>query len=143
MKKRKNFKINNLLWPGVVLAGLVLAAIWTNAGFLHDAPAQYNAPGFVQGPLLEAPAVVPRAEAAASPTTALMVQEGISRVVAMVRPAVVGVSRLANPMTGSPKTMWVPVHINWFPGSRGWNSYSNAMKDTGARDQKSRKWSIK
>ena len=92
MKKNKNFKIKNFFWPGVILIILVLGALWTNAGFVQDTP-QLN-PVQAFNPLLQEPAPAVLQGDVSSPGTALLVQEGISQVVAMVRPAVVAVARL-------------------------------------------------
>jgi len=94
MKKNTNFNIKNFFWPGVVLVLLVLGALWPNAGFVQDSP-QLN-PAQTFNPLLQKPEPVALQGDAASPRTALLVQEGISQVVAMVRPAVVAVARLKN-----------------------------------------------
>ncbi len=84
------------------LVVLVIGALWTNAGFINEKP-------LVTGPVMapmENQGVVPYMGAIpsqavtktdpnpASPLTALSVQEGISHVVSMVKPAVVGVSRM-------------------------------------------------
>ena len=104
MKKNRNFKINNYLWPVVVLVLLVIAAIWTNVGIMQQvdqtarpqailpAPAlpQMNM-GQVQQQAVQMPAQ--QQEQAGSPTTILAVQEDISRVIAMARPSVVGIFR--------------------------------------------------
>ena len=76
---------------------LVLGAIWTNAGFVQDAPLSGTPEPF--NPLLQKPEpAMPRGDAA-SPRTGLLVQEGISQVIAMVRPAVVAVARMNNQTT--------------------------------------------
>lgn len=78
----------------MILIFLVLGALWTNAGFVQDSP-QLSSPTALN-PLLQKPEPVALQGDAASPRTALLVQEGISQVVAMVRPAVVAVTRLKN-----------------------------------------------
>ncbi|NVL90052.1 MAG: trypsin-like peptidase domain-containing protein [Desulfobacterales bacterium] len=92
MKKNKNFKINNLLWPAAALLVLVIGAIWTNAGVVEHAPTQIRPQGYLPAPTNSR---LPSGQQGdtASPRTALMMQEGISKVVSIVRPAVVGVSK--------------------------------------------------
>ena len=93
MKKNKNFKINGYFWPSLILGILIIGGILTNAGFVQYAAVQTNNPANMGpvGPAVIAPGQ--QSDAAASPRTALMVQESISRVVTLVRPAVVGVTR--------------------------------------------------
>ncbi len=76
------------MWPGAVILALVIGAIWTNAGIVDNAPGQILPQGY-----LPVPAQGRLQGDMASPRTALMMQEGISQVVSMVRPAVVGVSK--------------------------------------------------
>nr|ASQ41191.1 MamE-like magnetosome protein [Candidatus Magnetananas rongchenensis] len=113
MKKNKNFKINtinNLFWPVTVLAVLVIGAIWTNAGFIdsnptHAKPQPIDTQNVASIPGQAPPGQMPSTSAPivtqdkATPTTALLVQEGISHVVSMVRPAVVTVFRPQNQVT--------------------------------------------
>jgi len=102
MKKNKNFQIQNIMWPGIVLVVLIIGAIWTNAGFIHEPP-------FGMGPVtapMENPVLAPsmnynpdqtRVQSQATttlPLTALNVQEGISHVVSLIKPSVVGVYRM-------------------------------------------------
>ncbi|NVM56521.1 MAG: hypothetical protein HWN51_00155, partial [Desulfobacterales bacterium] len=115
MKKDKNFRINNLLWPVAALLVLVIGAIWTNAGVVGDAPLQFGPQGNIPGPV---PNRVPARQKGdvASPRTALMVQEGISHLVSMVRPAVVGVSRRT---TGQIPAGTGLTYLNPYPGCSG------------------------
>ncbi len=104
MKKNSDFTIKNYAAPAVLLMLLILAAIWTNAGF-EQMPSQSSAPAPLDQPLIPFPrnsvAKEPLpVENQASPQSALMVQEGISQVIAMVKPAVVGVLRM-NAQTGA------------------------------------------
>jgi serine protease Do len=95
MKKDKNFNINKL-WPVAALLALVIGAIWTNAGFLGHVPLLQSAPqDNMPAPAPNQPPAG-QGEDVVSPRTALLIQEGISHVVSMVRPAVVAVS---GPMT--------------------------------------------
>jgi len=98
MKKNINFKIKSFLWPSVILTLLILGAIWTNAGYVQYQPSLSLPNNPLQSP--DTKALLPNnpsAEAPSnhSPTTALMVQEGISQVISVVRPAVVSVSRIS------------------------------------------------
>ncbi len=96
MKKNPHFVITNSYWPVVVLVVLIAAAIFANAGFLKGVPdtggdirvSPKTTPGIRTGN--QAPVIAHR-----SASTALNVQEGISRVVALVKPSVVTVSRIA------------------------------------------------
>lgn len=90
MEKNNDFRINNLIWPVLLLMFLVIGAIWSNTGFDQNAPLQNLTPNYTYSP---APVYPGQPGDMVSPRTALMVQEGISHVVSMVRPAVVGVSR--------------------------------------------------
>jgi len=92
MKKNQNFKIKRFFWPGMILMLLVLGALWTNAGFVQNTP--QLSPAQTSNTLSQQPAIVGLQGDVSSPQTALLIQEGISQVVAMVRPAVVAVARM-------------------------------------------------
>lgn len=102
MKKNNNFTANLYIWPAIILGILVVGAMLTNAGFVQYEPVQNFNPNSINpaAPVIIAPGRQP--DAVASPRTALMVQEAISKVVSMVRPAVVGVagSSAAVPIEG-------------------------------------------
>ena len=91
MKKNRNFSVNRFLWPLAALAAVLVGAIWTNAVVVENGAAGF-APS--QSRVIPAPTQTPvaRETAAASPGTALMMQEGISDIVSRVRPSVVAVS---------------------------------------------------
>ncbi|MBF0469277.1 MAG: trypsin-like peptidase domain-containing protein [Desulfamplus sp.] len=110
MKQNKDFKIRNNLWITVIFVVLAIGAIWTNAGFMLDNHESDINPEFIQNPALinQNPGVYPGMNGDSSqvqsilpsgtnstpaPITALMVQEGISHVVSLIKPSVVGVSR--------------------------------------------------
>jgi len=115
MKKKKKFKIKNYLWPGGILLVLVTGAIWTNAGFVQNVPSTSSPPAQL---LMTPPRQLPAAGHgdAASPRTALKVQEGISQVVSMVRPAVVGVSKpIGNPIPAATGL----TYLNPYSGTQG------------------------
>ena len=95
MKLNKNFRINNIFWPLVVLLVLFAGAIWTNTDFFRYTSVQSVSPNRMLTPAPAGIAPAQQRDAAASPRTALMVQEAVSQVVSMVRPAVVGVSKPA------------------------------------------------
>lgn len=122
MKLNKNFKINNMLWLTITLVVLFIGAIWANSGLMLNRSVgnQNQLPilnqNLVQNPLMNLPAnqingltnqmngstnqaqsMNAAADNSSAPITALMLQEGISNVVAMVRPSVVGVSRTTAP----------------------------------------------
>jgi len=97
MKLNKNFNTKNLLWPAIILSVLVIGAIMTNAEFVQYAPQGNTNQPYTYVPQMQNLSPGPQQEVAASPRTALMVQEAVSGVVSVVRPAVVGVSR---PATG-------------------------------------------
>ncbi|MBF0525150.1 MAG: trypsin-like peptidase domain-containing protein [Deltaproteobacteria bacterium] len=98
MKKNKNFRIRNYSWIAGVLLVLGVCSIWANAQVYRQPPAParpFTAPAVPQ-PSGLAPLPSPSEVAAdepASPKSALMVQDGISQVAAMTRPAGVGISR--------------------------------------------------
>lgn len=127
MKLNRNFKINNMLWLTITLVVLVIGAIWANSGLiLSRSGGNRNLlptlnQNLVQNPLMNAPvnemngltnqingsqnqiqSMNPVADNSSAPITALMVQEGISHVVSMVRPSVVGVSRTTAPSQPAP-----------------------------------------
>lgn len=104
MKRNKDFTIGNYVWPFIVFAILIVGAVWTNAGFFDGglAPIDPQAGGLVPQSRAIIPqmirgqqAPVPPSNDVHSPIVALDVQEGISRVISLVKPAVVGISRLA------------------------------------------------
>lgn len=97
MKLNKNFSMNNLLWPSIIIAGLVIGAIFTNAGFVQYTPVGNTNQQYTYVPDMQSISPGQQQDFAASPRTALMVQEAVSSVVSVVRPAVVGVFR---PATG-------------------------------------------
>jgi S1-C subfamily serine protease len=88
MKKSNHFTVNKFFWPITALVVLVVGAIWTNAGFVGETALHAGLPDSRPTPLLE-PVPFPQAGETGSLNTALMMQEGISQVAAMVRPAVV------------------------------------------------------
>ncbi|MBF0100851.1 MAG: trypsin-like peptidase domain-containing protein [Desulfobacterales bacterium] len=96
MKKNPYFKIDNMLWPGLILIALIIAAIWTNAGITQKPAINWNtSPGLLMPPQADT-----QPQASTQPSnmqTALMLQEEISQVIAGIKPSVVGVSRLTNP----------------------------------------------
>jgi S1-C subfamily serine protease len=94
MKKNTNFKINDYFWPITVLMLLVLGAIWTNVGFKRNDVLPITPQVVVPLPVVQTQPM--RQQNVASPVTILAVQEDISRVVSMVRPAVVGIFRSKN-----------------------------------------------
>ena len=94
MKKNTNFKINDYFWPITVLMLLVLGAIWTNVGFKRNDVLPITPQVAVPLPVVQTQPM--RQQNVASPVTILAVQEDISRVVSMVRPAVVGIFRSKN-----------------------------------------------
>ena len=102
MKKNTNFKINDYFWPITVLMLLVLGAVWTNVGFKQNDVLSSSSRVVV--PLTAVQTQPLRPENAASPVTILGVQEDISRVVSLVRPAVVGIF--------STKTSQIPSNAN-------------------------------
>jgi len=102
MKLNKNFQIKNILWPAIVLIVLLIGAIWTNFGFINEQPLatgpvmmpmdnQALAP-FIYNSQVQTP--VQNDQNTSSPSTALDVQEGISHIISLVKPSVVGVSRM-------------------------------------------------
>ena len=97
MKLNKNFNMNNLLWPSIIVAGLVIGAILTNAGFVQYTPVGNTNQQYTYVPDIQNTNPGQQQDSAASYRTALMVQESVSSVVSMVRPAVVGVFK---PTTG-------------------------------------------
>ncbi len=88
MKKNRNFRINKFFWPAVVLAVLVVGAIWTNASFVEKGMLQPGLPDRLPTAVM-GPVPLPSNDAGAGKNAALMMQEGISQVAASVRPAVV------------------------------------------------------
>jgi serine protease Do len=120
MKKNDKFKIEKFFWPGVAAAVLIVVVVWANMGVFGKAPAA--------GPLLDQPLPSPALQLPSQVLnqgvgqgvdqgTALTVQEGISQVVSLVRPAVVGVYRdglgaAADPAAGT-------VYLNPAPGKTG------------------------
>ena len=115
MKKSKNFTINKFFWPAGVILALVIGAIWTNAGVVEHGLLQPDIRGSLP---LPAPDQAPAGQEgdAVSPRTALMVQEGISRVASSVRPAVVSVSGV---MTAQMPEGGGLTHLNPYPGNSG------------------------
>jgi serine protease Do len=115
MKKSKKFTMNRFFWPGVVLLVLIIGAIWTNAGVVEQGP--LRSPPQVS-PLAPLPVQVPAAQGGqwASPQTALLIQEGISQVASMVRPAVVAVS---GPMIAQMSAGTDLTYLNPYPGNSG------------------------
>jgi serine protease Do len=91
MKKNRNFKINDYFWPITVLMLLVLGAVWTNVGFKQSDVLSSSPQVVVPLPAVQTQPM--RQEKLSSPVTILGVQEDISRVVSLVRPAVVGIFR--------------------------------------------------
>ncbi|MBF0202092.1 MAG: serine protease, partial [Desulfamplus sp.] len=125
MKRNRNFKINNIFWITGVLAVFIAGAVWTNSELIlkrsigdagtHEsamtnqgtgsAPpmvnnsmggSSVNSPTSMMAlptPLYSSTTVSPGETH--SPATALMMQEGISHLVSLIKPSVVGVSRTA------------------------------------------------
>lgn len=89
MKKNSNFKINDYFWPVTVLMLLVLGAVWTNVGVRQNDALRIDPPSAAQLPVVQTQPL--RQENPAVSVTILGVQEDISRVVSLVRPAVVGI----------------------------------------------------
>jgi serine protease Do len=102
MKKNKNFKINDYFWPITVLMLLVLGAVWTNVGFKQNDVLSSSPHVVVPLPAVQTQPMY--RENTASPVTIMGVQEDISRVVSLVRPAVVGIFRA--------KTTQIPSNAN-------------------------------
>lgn len=98
-----------------VLLALIVGAIWTNAGIVEHRALQIGPQDNMPAP---APGQAPARQGGdgASPRTALMVQEGISRVVSMVRPAVVAVS---GPMTAETPGGTGLTYVNPYRGISG------------------------
>lgn len=106
MEQNTIFKIGKY-WPVAILFALFIGAIWTSTGMVVQTPIPFgleeNFTGLI--PRMHRPIPVPISEQGAidrgadgaSPRTALRVQEGISRVVSMARPAVVAVSAQVTP----------------------------------------------
>ena len=93
---------------------LITGAIWTNAGIF-----QHPTPVIPVRPLLTPPVDQTPAAAegdVASPRAALMMQEGISQVVSMVRPAVVGVTK---PTQGQIPAATGLTYLTPYAGSQG------------------------
>ncbi|MBF0202813.1 MAG: trypsin-like peptidase domain-containing protein [Desulfamplus sp.] len=107
MKKNKNFKIKNMLWVTVILVVLAIGAVWTNSELMLNQPMgnQGNqnsgltnqnlgaAPMMMNGAANQVQSITSAENNSSAPITALMVQEGISHVVSLIKPSVVGVSR--------------------------------------------------
>ncbi|MBF0226388.1 MAG: trypsin-like peptidase domain-containing protein [Desulfobacterales bacterium] len=91
MKKNKDFKVNSFFWPSLVMMIFILGAIWSNASFIKSSAPLKKVNNFINIP--DNPVTLQQ-DIQAFPQTALVVQEGINQVIAMVRPSVVGVSRV-------------------------------------------------
>ncbi|HIJ55550.1 MAG TPA: trypsin-like serine protease [Deltaproteobacteria bacterium] len=115
MKKNKNFTVKRYFWPLLVLLILVVGAIWTNAGVMGHLPYQGNTQPNRPVPLVNQPPA-PQGGASVSPQTAVQVQEGISHVVSLVRPAVVAVTTPLN--NGMPAASGL-TRLNPYQGSSG------------------------
>jgi serine protease Do len=93
MKKNTNFRVKNYAGPILLLMLLVIGAIWSNAGWMQSEVA-VPAP-LAQIPLPPAASTAPNSATGPYDTTqaAMLMQENINQVIAMVRPAVVAVMR--------------------------------------------------
>lgn len=113
MKKNKGFQINKFFWPIIALFVLVIGAIWTNAGVVGPGipqPAlQGDLPPIPLGPVPGMQETVPLGQG-----TALRMQEAISHVASMVRPAVVSISGAMNAQASSGSGL---TYLNPYPGS--------------------------
>ncbi|MEE8399099.1 MAG: trypsin-like peptidase domain-containing protein [Desulfobacterales bacterium] len=99
MERDTIFKIGKY-WPVVILFVLFIGAIWSSTGVVSQTPVPFRLQESFTGlipervsPPVSDPTMINRG----SPRTALLVQEGISRVVSMARPAVVSVSAQITP----------------------------------------------
>ena len=95
---------------------LVIVAIWTNADVIEQTSTQIRPQDYLPAPASDRMPSRQQEGDMASPRTALMMQEEISRVVSMVRPAVVGVSK---PTTGQIPAGAGLTYINPYPGNFG------------------------
>ena len=94
----------------MVLVVLILGAIWTNAGFIQEQPlGTFPALSPLENPILVPPSgntpvqgLNPTQGSSAPTSTALGVQEGISHVVSLVKPSVVGVARTGTAWSPAP-----------------------------------------
>lgn len=115
MKKSNHFTVNKFFWPVVALVALVIGAVWTNAGVVRQAVFQpgvrRNLPSFPAG---SAPAQQ-RGDMGV-PSAALMMQEAISQVASMVRPAVVTISGHMNTQMSAESGL---TYLNPYPGNSG------------------------
>ena len=122
MKRNKGFKISNLMWPATAFAVLAIAAVWINVDTLTSGRAPFVDSG-QPGSLMAQPAPnqpwamnlsaqnqpgqagnFQAAGNASSPRTALQIQETISQVVSVVRPAVVAITRTASAQSATSAT---------------------------------------
>lgn len=115
MKKSNQFHINRFFWPIIALLVLVIGAIWTNAGVvgpgIPQPSVQGNLPPIALGPVPALQENNPSGQGAA-----LMMQEAISHVASMVRPAVVSISGAVNTQAPSGSGL---TYLNPYPGGSG------------------------
>lgn len=98
MKKNRNFSINRLFWPLVLLAAVGVGAVWSNT-VVFNRESYGNSPAASAAvPFAAASPAFPESRGV-SPNAATMMQEGISQAVSLVRPAVVSVKA---PAAGQP-----------------------------------------
>jgi S1-C subfamily serine protease len=110
MKRNKGFKINNLMWPAVVLVVLAIAAIWINidvltSGQLPNPPeVTSNQPWAMNLSAQNQSGQAANVQTGnvPSPRTALQLQDAVSQVVTIARPSVVAVTRTASPQGANP-----------------------------------------
>ncbi|MBF0209262.1 MAG: trypsin-like peptidase domain-containing protein [Desulfamplus sp.] len=111
MKKNKNFKVKNMVWVTTTVALLVIGVIWANSGLMLQSSISDQNSGLypmTNGSVMngsggnvmnglanqsQPSSTFAPSGANGSPITALMVQEGISHVVSLIKPSVVGVFR--------------------------------------------------
>ena len=110
MKKNRNFTVKNVLWPGLFLLTLFVAALASNVAVFRTQgggagasllpnpapPIQMSASG--APPLAALPEPLPEIVTPA-PNAALSMQDGVNQVLARVLPAVVSVSKPSPPDT--------------------------------------------
>ncbi len=112
MKKNRNFTVKNVLWPGLFLLTLFVAALASNVAVFRTQgggagasllpnpapPIQMSAGGVAPMAAVPLPeAAAPALNAAPAPNAALSMQDGVNQVLARVLPAVVSVSKPSPP----------------------------------------------
>ena len=119
MKKNNYFIVNRYVWPLLILVLLVTGAIWTNAGIVRHLPFTGDSLANRPAPVAnQPPARTGGSGNSVSSQTALQVQEGISHVVSMVRPAVVAVSGPLDALEQTPPASGL-ARLNPYQGSSG------------------------